>query len=104
MVEVGFEIGERGSHAAAAAHGDLQCSDGWHGPVRAQERGQFLRGGRQQLDGLEPRLEPLGEQVQLQVARAEECPARWQAVQVGEQQVLRFTGTAVQLIDDLDRP
>ena len=90
VIEVGFEVGKCGSHAAAATHGDLVRGDGWHGPMSAQERRQFLRGGRQQLDGLEPCLEPLRQQIQLQVARAEERSAWRQAVKVGEKQVLRF--------------
>ena len=104
VVEVGFEIGERGPHTAAAAHGDLCGGDGWHGPSGSEECRQFLRARRQQLDGLEPRLEPLGEQIELQVARAKERAARRQSVKVGEQQVLRFTRAPIQLINDLDRP
>ena len=59
VVEVGFEIGQCRSDAAAAAHGDLVGGDGRDGPMSGEERRQLLCGGRQQLDGLEPRLEPL---------------------------------------------
>ena len=104
VVEVGFKVGECGSHTAAAAYSDLCGGDGWHRPMSAQECRQFLCGGWQQLDRLEPRLEPLRQQIELQVAGAKERSACWQAVEVGEQEVLRFAGTVIEFIDDLDRP
>ena len=94
-IEPGFEIGQRGPDAAAAAHRDLGGGLPGHGPSRDEEVGQFLRLRRQELHGLEPGLEPLGEQVELEVAGAEQRPARRKAIEVGEQEVLRFLGTAV---------
>jgi hypothetical protein len=58
--------------------------------VRAQEFGDFLRRRRGDLDRLEARLEPLRQQIELQVARADECLSRREPVEVAEQDVLRI--------------
>jgi hypothetical protein len=49
LVEVGFEVGERGPHAAAAAHGDLVGGHLRHGPLGGEECRQLLGGGRREL-------------------------------------------------------
>ena len=49
VVEIRFEVSEGGSHAAAAAHGDLVGGHLRHGPLGGEECRQLLGGGRREL-------------------------------------------------------
>ena len=49
------------------------------------------------------RLERLGEQIELQVAGADHGAARWQAVEIAQEQVLCIPRAAVHIVDDLHR-
>jgi len=84
-----LQIPHRRSHVALGPLRDLPGDGDGSTPPPGEELRENLVCGWLEADRLKPGLEALGQVTDVEVRGAEECVACGQAVEVGEQQVLR---------------